>query len=184
MSRNVNEAAQSSGEIASNIAGVVEAARSTNQNAVDSNKASQVLVESSVLLRRLIEQFMIARRDPRVAAALPVQLTGTDAEGCPLDQKVMTINISYRGALLKGIHAVLRPGATVSLSRLNKKEDFRVAWAGEPNTSNAGLAGVAQLNDDSAFWNDVLGARPPSKGVMDSSPAASGERSRAAGAGA
>jgi hypothetical protein len=127
---------------------------------------------------------MIARRDPRVAAALHVQLTGTDVEGRTLNEGVMTINISYRGALLKGIRAVLRPGGTVSLSRLNKKEDFRVAWAGEPNTLNAGLAGVAPVNDDSAFWSDVLGARPPSNAMTNSSPAASGKPSRAARAGA
>jgi methyl-accepting chemotaxis protein len=184
MSRNVSEAAQRSGEIAGNIAAVAAAARSTNQNAADSHKASQVLVENSILLRRLIEQFMIARRDPRVAAALHVQLTGTDVEGRTLNEGVMTINISYRGALLKGIRAVLRPGGTVSLSRLNKKEDFRVAWAGEPNTLNAGLAGVAPVNDDSAFWSDVLGARPPSNAMTNSSPAASGKPSRAARAGA
>jgi methyl-accepting chemotaxis protein len=184
MSRNVSEAAQSSGEIVTNIAGVAEAARNTNQNAADSQKASQKLVENSVLLRRLIEQFMIARRDPRVAAELPVQLTGTDAEECPLDQKVTTVNISYRGALLKGIHAVLRPGAIVSLSRLNKKENFQIAWAGEPNTPNAGLAGVATLNDDSVFWNDILGARPPSNRATASSPASGGQRSRSARAGA
>ena len=184
MSRNVNEAAHSSGEITSNITGVAEAARSTTQDAADTHKASQILVENSLLLRRLIEQFMISRRDPRVAAALPLQLTGTDAQGRTLDQKVMTINISYRGALLKGINAVLRPGGTVSLSRLNKKEDFRVAWVGERNTANAGLAGVAPVDEDTLFWNDVLGARPSSDRATASSPATSRHRGRGAGAGA
>ena len=183
MSRNVNEAAQSSGEITSNIAGVAEAARSTTQGAADSYKASQQLVENSALLRQLIEQFTIGRRDPRVAVALPVQLTGTDGDGHPLNQEVMTVNISHRGALLKGIRAVLRPGGTVTLCRLNKKKDFRVAWTGVPNTVDAGLAGLAPVDEDTLFWNDVLGAMLPSMQDTAHAPANSGHRSRAVGAG-
>jgi methyl-accepting chemotaxis protein len=182
MSRNVSEAAQSSGEITSNIAGVADAARTTTQGATDSHKASQQLVENSALLRRLIEQFTIGRRDPRVAVALPVQLSGRDAEGRPLNQEVTTINISYRGALLKGVGAVLRPGATVSLGRLNKKEDFRVAWMGAPNTADASLVGVAQVDEDSLFWSDVLAARSSSGEGTDTAPANSGARKQGAAA--
>ena len=183
MSRNVNEAARSSGEITTNIAGVAEAARTTTQGARDSHKASQQLVGNSTLLRRLIEQFMIGRRDPRVPAALSVHLTGTDAETRPVSLEVMTINISHRGALLKGIPSVLRPGATISLRRLNREEDFCVAWMGAPNTADEGLAGVAPVNEDTSFWNDVLGARPPSAQDTGSASGNSGRQRRAARAG-
>ena len=57
MSRNVNEAAQGSGEITSNIAGVAEAAQSTTRGACDTQKASQQLVATSAQLRLLVEQF-------------------------------------------------------------------------------------------------------------------------------
>ena len=60
MSRNVQEAAQGSGEITSNIAGVAEAAQSTTHGAADTQKASQQLVEtSSPNYARLVEQFKI-----------------------------------------------------------------------------------------------------------------------------
>src|ERR1700686_3992402 len=42
------------------------------------------------------------RRDPRIDIELPVLLTGIDVSGRPLDQRVMTVNISRRGALLNG----------------------------------------------------------------------------------
>jgi len=45
MSRNVSEAAQGSGEITSNIAGVAEAAQGTTRGATDTQKASQQLVK-------------------------------------------------------------------------------------------------------------------------------------------
>jgi len=57
MSRNVSEAAQGSGEITSNIAGMADAAQSTTRGASDTQKASQQLVETSIQLRRLVEQF-------------------------------------------------------------------------------------------------------------------------------
>jgi methyl-accepting chemotaxis protein len=59
MSRNVSDAAHGSGEIASNISGVAEAAQGTTRGASDTQKASQQLVETSTQLRRLVEQFRV-----------------------------------------------------------------------------------------------------------------------------
>jgi methyl-accepting chemotaxis protein len=63
MSRNVSEAANSSGEITSNIAGVAEAAQGTTRGATATQKASQQLVETSAELRRLVEGFKIKASD-------------------------------------------------------------------------------------------------------------------------
>jgi methyl-accepting chemotaxis protein len=63
MSRNVGEAAQGSGEITGNIAGVAEAALGTTRGATDTQKASQQLVETSTQLRRLVEQFKLGTGD-------------------------------------------------------------------------------------------------------------------------
>ena len=98
------------------------------------------------------------RRDPRIDLALPVLLSGTDVSGRPLDQRVTTINISRRGALLEGIHGMLRMGDVVSLARLHKKEQFRVAWVGEDGTPAAGQIGVAAIDQNTSFWNEVLEA--------------------------
>jgi hypothetical protein len=98
------------------------------------------------------------RRDPRINLALPVLLSGNDVSGRPLDQRVMTINISRRGALLEGIHGVLKPGDVVSLARLHKKEHFRVVWVGQEGTPAAGQIGVAAVDQNTSFWNEVLEA--------------------------
>ena len=97
------------------------------------------------------------RRDPRVELALPVLLNGTDVTGRPLDQRVMTVNISKRGALLKGVHGVLRTGDVISLTRLRKKEQFRVAWVGAGDTA-AGHIGVASVDPNTSFWDEILEA--------------------------
>ena len=102
------------------------------------------------------------RRDPRMNATLPVLLTGTDESGRPLDQRVTTVNISRRGALLEGIHGRLRPGDRVELARGHKKEQFRVAWVGEADTPCDGQIGVAAVDPNTSFWDQDLQAVQPS----------------------
>src|SRR5208282_3393281 len=134
----------------------------------DTQNASQHLVRAFAQLRRLIEQFKIGRRDPRIVAALPVRLAGTDASGRPLDQEVMTINISRRGALLKGVQGTLRAGDAISLARLHKKERFRVSWVGEKDTPETGHLGVAPLDPNTTFWDEVLETMAQSEREMAS----------------
>jgi hypothetical protein len=109
-------------------------------------------------LNDLRAQRLGKRRDPRIDLALPVLLTGTDVSGRPLDQRVMTINISRRGALLDGIHGMLGAGDKISLARLHKKEQFRVAWVGGENTPAAGQIGVTAVDPNTSFWDEVLEA--------------------------
>jgi hypothetical protein len=109
-------------------------------------------------LNDLRAQRLGKRRDPRIDLALPVLLTGTDVSGRPLNQRVMTVNISRRGALLEGIHGVLGPGDKISLARLHKKEQFRVTWVGGEDTPAAGQIGVAAVDPNTSFWDEVLEA--------------------------
>jgi hypothetical protein len=109
-------------------------------------------------LNDLRAQRLGKRRDPRIDLALPVLLTGTDVSGRPLDQRVMTVNISRRGALLEGIHGMLEPGNKISLARLHKKEQFRVTWVGGRDTPAAGQIGVAAVDPNTSFWAEVLEA--------------------------
>src|SRR3984893_11422517 len=109
-------------------------------------------------LNDLRAQRLGKRRDPRIDLALPVLLTGTDVSGRPLDQRVMTVNISRRGALLDGIHGMLEPGNKISLARLHKKEQFRVTWVGGKDTPAAGQIGVPAVDPNTSFWDEVLEA--------------------------
>jgi hypothetical protein len=109
-------------------------------------------------LNDLRAQRLGKRRDPRIEIALPVHLTATDITGRPLDQRVMTINISRRGALLGGVHGMLKLGDEIFLERLQKKEQFRVAWVGDEGTPGEGQIGVAAVDENTSFWNEVLEA--------------------------
>ena len=107
------------------------------------------------------------RRDPRIDVKLPVLLTGPDENGRPLDQRVTTINISRRGALLEGIYGRLRPGDRVDLARGPKKEQFRVAWVGEADTPSDGQIGVAAVDPNTSFWDQDLEAGQRSMELAD-----------------
>jgi len=96
------------------------------------------------------------RRDPRIEAVLPVLLTGVDINGRPLSQRVMTVNISRRGALLEGIHGELKFGDKISLTRSGKKEEFRVAWVRDADTPEGARIGVAALDQNTTFWDAAL----------------------------
>jgi hypothetical protein len=98
------------------------------------------------------------RRDPRIDIALPVLLSGTDVSGRPLDQRVMTINISRRGALLEGVHGLLNLDDEIFLARLHRKEQFRVAWVGEDGNASEGQIGVSAVDPNTSFWDEVLEA--------------------------
>jgi methyl-accepting chemotaxis protein len=165
MTRNVGEAAKGAAEISANIGGVAQAAASTSARAQDSEKAARRLAEVAAQLSTLVAQFRIERRDPRVELALPVLLTGTGAGGRTLDQKVTTINISRRGALLQRSGAILAVGDVVSLARLHKKEQFRVAWVGEEqgNATTAGQVGVDPVDPNTSFWDDLRQERSASE---------------------
>jgi hypothetical protein len=98
------------------------------------------------------------RRDPRIEIALPVLLNGVDISGRPLSQRVMTVNISRRGAFLEGIHGLLKIGDKVSLTRSGRKEEFRVAWVRDEDAPTGAKIGVAAVDPNSTFWDAVLEA--------------------------
>jgi methyl-accepting chemotaxis protein len=159
MTRNASEAAAGSGSISANIGGVAQAADGTSARAQESQATAQELSSIATQLTQLMSQFKIERRDRRIEITLPVRLTATSADGTPIDQEVTTINISRGGALLKGIRGKLKLGDTVSLARLNKQEAFKVAWAGEANTADAGQIGISAAQANSLLWDDVIRAQ-------------------------
>lgn len=137
------------------ITGVTQAADSTLARAQDSQKAAQELAVIATELSTLMRQFKIERSDRRYDISLPVRLTAVDANGQPFEQDVMTSNISWKGALLNGVRGKLHLESPITLSRLNRQEEFLVAWIGEQNTPKAGQIGVSS-DSVTSFWDDAI----------------------------
>jgi methyl-accepting chemotaxis protein len=165
MTRNAGEAATGAGDISGNIERVAQAAKGTSTQAQESEKAAQELASIAGELSRLMRQFKIERRDARLDLSLPVRLIATDINGVALDQEVLTVNISRRGASLEGVRGEIPIGSQVTLARLNRREEFRVEWARAGESGHSGQIGVSAIKSDS-FWEDVIGTSKdrPSQG--------------------
>jgi methyl-accepting chemotaxis protein len=159
MTRNANEAATGAGNISVNIGGAAKAADGTLLRARESQEAAQELSSIATQLGGLMKQFKIERAEKRFKMALPVKLNAKDVDGHSLEQEVTTVDVSQRGAHLKGIRGKLRMGGQVSLARLDRVEQFQIVWVGEENTPRAGQMGVSADDPATTFWSDVIEAQ-------------------------
>jgi hypothetical protein len=140
-----------------------EDAQAADSESAGSDPLRELVLQGSVLsadqfLSDLRAQRLGKRRDPRIEIALPVLLIGVDVKGRPLDQRVMTVNISRRGALLEGIHGILSERDEISLTRGHKKERFRVTRVMDDESGVGARIGVAAIDPNSTFWDEVLEA--------------------------
>jgi methyl-accepting chemotaxis protein len=156
MTRNAGEAASGAADISSSINGVAQATEGTSSRAKDSQKAAQAMASVATELSSLMRQFKVERRDPRVAVEIPVHLIATDATGSALEQDVLTVNVSRRGASLEGVRGEIPIGSKVTLARPNRRDDFLVEWARAGNSPHSAQIGVSSIKSDS-FWDDVIG---------------------------
>lgn len=125
MTRNTGDAANGAGNISVNIGGVAKAAAATLSRAQASQKAAEELMSIATQLSGLMRQFKIERSDRRIDISLPVHLAAIDMNGTPLDQQVVTVNVSRKGALLKGVRGKLALDGRVSLTRSQENRRVR-----------------------------------------------------------
>ena len=99
---------------------------------------------------------MGTRREPRVPANLSVRVFGTDADGKPFSENVLTADISRYGARLAGVQARVRPGEVVGMSHGESKGRFVVQWVGEPDTPRSGQLGLLNRAPEKWKWEATL----------------------------
>jgi methyl-accepting chemotaxis protein len=159
MTRNTSEAASGASNISLSIGGVAQAADGTLTRAQITQTAAHDLASIATRLSVLMRQFKIERSDRRYNVSVAVTLNATDVDGRAIEQEVMTIDISKRGAHLKGLRGLPHSGTVVTLSRLGKREQFAIAWVGAKNSERAGQIGLSAVNPATSFWNDLIEAQ-------------------------
>ena len=98
------------------------------------------------LLERLGESAHAKKRAAsRLAACIPITVSGTDVSGKPFDEETETLNVSERGACVRLRHPV-SAGSVVqvkaTLGTHARPADFRVVWAGGADNGNKGQVGL------------------------------------------
>jgi hypothetical protein len=81
------------------------------------------------------------RKANRLRVELPVSVSGFDTNGNPFVQSARTVEISWRGIRLSGVHCVRGPGEIVRVQYKNKRGRYRVIWM-EQAPGTLGLEGV------------------------------------------
>jgi hypothetical protein len=96
------------------------------------------------------------RSQPRKQVEVPVRVFGTDCRGQVFSEKVLTVNISRKGAELGGVQPALSPDEIVGLTHGAQRVHFRVRWIGEPGSRNAGHIGLLNITPEKPLWDFPL----------------------------
>jgi PilZ domain len=92
---------------------------------------------------------MSRRREKRSFLALPVRVSGTDAEGNSFRHVVCTLDLSAKGARISSLQALrMKIGQELMLEHQRDRVRFRVVWAGEPGTNREGQIGLQSLEPE------------------------------------
>lgn len=81
------------------------------------------------------------RRANRLHIELPVSVSGFDTNGNPFVKSARTVDISWCGIQLSGVHCVRGPGEIVRVQYKDRRGRYRVIWM-EQETGTLGLEGV------------------------------------------
>jgi hypothetical protein len=99
------------------------------------------------------------RTGQRLKMALPVKLWSLKSEwGEPFTEEVTTVNVSARGATLRGVRQNHRVGDVVVVEYKTSRATFEVVWVGRKDSSDDGDIGVRCLELRKFIWGT-----PPSQ---------------------
>ncbi len=101
----------------------------------------------------------MAGREQRKQVALTVRIFGTDSTGHVFSDSVSTVNVSFEGAMLSGVHRPIKVGEIIGLTYGKNKARFRVQWVGQSGTPNQGRMGVQNVMPTSCIWDLSLQPR-------------------------
>jgi hypothetical protein len=99
--------------------------------------------------------------EPRKAVEVPVRVFGTDCDGKPFYENLITVDVSLHEAKLGGLKAKLQLDEIIGLTYRKNKGHFRVKWVGTPGTATEGVLRLLNLNPGKALWDFPLSDLEP-----------------------
>jgi hypothetical protein len=104
------------------------------------------------------------RQYKRLRIALPVTVSGHDANGHPFTQAASAIDIGIDGMRLRGVRCLGQPGEPVIVEYKDRRARYHIAWIGQKGTCWEGLVGLEGLEGAKFLFSEHL---PP---AMQSGP--------------
>ncbi len=92
----------------------------------------------------------------RLPGIVPVRIWGSTSEDKPFSERVCTVNISGRGARLRGVRARLAEGDFIGLQYRSRQARFQVVWVAESDMSGESDVGIECLEPEKDIWQTDL----------------------------
>jgi hypothetical protein len=99
---------------------------------------------------------MTTGREQRKRVELRVRIFGTDSNGHIFSDSVSTVNVSFQGAMLSGVHRAISAGDVIGLTYGNKKTRFQVKWVGKAGSPYEGNLGLQSVSAAGCIWDVPL----------------------------
>ncbi len=99
---------------------------------------------------------MGGRDRERLPAILPVRIWGSTSEDKPFSEHVCTVDISARGARLRGVRARLAEGDFIGLQYRSRQARFQIVWVAATGTSGTSDVGIECLEPVKNIWQTNL----------------------------
>jgi hypothetical protein len=122
------------------------------------------------------------RSEQRIAISFPVIVRGTDTRGSPFVVTTKTTDISFSGAALKGLNAIVEVGSKVEVDCRDQKALYRVQRLSPGQDSSGGYVGLRCLEVGKYIWGvppkeweaDTYDPANPGKSAVPQNGAGSG----------
>jgi hypothetical protein len=96
------------------------------------------------------------RSEPRASHESAVRVFGLDSAGKPINQTGWTVDISHRGARLRGLPCWSGPGETIGVRHGTEKARYKVMWVGQQGTPQEGQIGLLCMEAGKCIWGVEL----------------------------
>jgi len=100
------------------------------------------------------------RKEMRLQLALPVRVSGKNADGESFEQDCTTVDVTVNGLHVKGLTQTLRCGAVISVAHGRKSARVRVMWTGKTGDEKQGHAGLQVVGGWKNLWGRAISHIP------------------------
>jgi len=96
------------------------------------------------------------RKEMRLQLALPVRVSGKNADGESFEQDCTTVDVTVNGLRVKGLTQTLRCGAVISVGYGRKSARVRVMWTGKTGSEKQGHVGLQVVGEWKSLWGRAI----------------------------
>ena len=92
----------------------------------------------------------------RLQLALPVRVSGENADGKSFEQSCTTVDLTANGVRIEGLIQTVRCGAVISVSYGDKRVTAQIMWTGKMGSKSQGHVGLQVVGGWKNLWRRAI----------------------------